>query len=205
MTINTAYDRIAVLNLIVHNREISLMNNGFESEKVLMAGFGGQGILFMGRLLSYTGMINGYEVTFIPSYGAEMRGGTANCNVIVSKGPIGSAIIEVPDSLIVMNQPSLDKFEPKLKKDGLIIVNKSLVSRDVERKDIKTVYVSATELAEEKLGSNKVANLVALGSYLKATGLFSFEDVSKGLDGYVPENKRKMLEINLKALELGFK
>ena len=181
------------------------MAKDFESEKVIMAGFGGQGILFMGRLLAYTGMIKGYEVTFIPSYGAEMRGGTANCHVIIAKKPIGSAIIEKPDSLVMMNQPSLVKFESWLKKDGLLVANESLIENKPERKDITSVMVRASELADKELGSNKVANLVVLGTYLKTTGIFSQEDIAAGLDGFVTGSKRKMLDINQRALQLGFK
>lgn len=180
------------------------MNKGLDEEKVIMAGFGGQGILFMGRLLAYTAMIKGYEVTFIPSYGAEMRGGTANCNVIISKKPIGSAIIEVPDSIIVMNQPSLDKFESRLKKDGLLVINESLIDREVKRSDIVSVGIMATEMADKELGSNKVANLIALGAYLKASNVFSLEDIEEGLDGYVTGGKRKMLDVNIRALRLGY-
>jgi 2-oxoglutarate ferredoxin oxidoreductase subunit gamma len=177
------------------------MLNG--TEKIIMAGFGGQGILFMGRLLAYVGMLQDKEVTFIPSYGAEMRGGTANCRVVLSEKPIGSPLVETPDTLIVMNRPSLDKFETKLKSNGLLVINTSLVDRDTTRKDIRALKVPATRMAEE-LGRPGIANLIALGAYLKFTGLFEMEPVVAALAEWLPPDKAHLMEINRKALAKGF-
>ncbi len=173
-------------------------------EKIVMAGFGGQGIMLMGKLLAYAGMFEGRNVTWLPSYGPEMRGGTANCMVIISTGRIASPYIVEPSSIIVMNQPSLDKFEKAVKSNGLILVNSSMVNRAVERRDLKVFKVAASELAED-LGSVHVANMVALGAYVKVKPIVKIESLEKSLSSVLPVYRRDMLKLNRRALKLGFR
>jgi 2-oxoglutarate ferredoxin oxidoreductase subunit gamma len=139
-------------------------------EQVIMAGFGGQGVMSMGQLLAYSGMLEGKNVSWLPSYGPEMRGGTANCNVIVSDDEIGSPIVTEATAVIAMNLPSLDKFEHSVMPGGTLIINSSLIERKCSRTDIDVFYIPANEIADE-LGNNRVANMVMLGAYLKKTGI----------------------------------
>lgn len=138
-------------------------------EQVIMAGFGGQGVMSMGQLLAYSGMLEGKNVSWLPSYGPEMRGGTANCNVIVSDDEIGSPIVTEATAVIAMNLPSLDKFEHSVMPGGTLIINSSLIERKCSRTDIDVFYIPANEIADE-LGNNRVANMVMLGAYLKKLG-----------------------------------
>ncbi|MBX5326976.1 MAG: 2-oxoacid:acceptor oxidoreductase family protein [Candidatus Bathyarchaeia archaeon] len=168
---------------------------------VLMAGFGGQGLMFIGKLLAYCAMKRGLNVTWIPSYGPEMRGGTANCTVVISDEPIGSPVISAPEALIVMNNPSLEAFESKLKSGGRLFVDSSLVTRKVMRKDVEVVAVPADDIAME-VGEKKAANLVMLGAYIAKTGVISKEDVAEGLRELFGA-KIQFLDVNMKALEKG--
>lgn len=172
-------------------------------EKVIMAGFGGQGVMAIGKLLAYAGMIEGKHVTWMPSYGPEMRGGTANCSVVVSDEEVGSPLISKDGTAaIVMNLPSLAKFENELVPGGKLLINKSLINEKPTRTDLDVHYVSANELASE-LGNDKVANMVMLGAYLELTKIVKVESV---LDAFVKvfgENKSKLVPINKKALEKG--
>lgn len=170
---------------------------------IIITGFGGQGILFAGKILAYTALVKGKQLSWLPSYGPEMRGGTANCHVIVSDEPVGSPIITVPDVLISMNKPSLDKFENTVKEGGTILYDKSLIDRDVTRNGVKSVAVEATgiAMAEEKPG---MANMVMLGALLKATGIFSLDDIRMGVEKTVPASKKHLIDVNMQMIEKGY-
>lgn len=173
-------------------------------EGVLIAGFGGQGVLSTGQLLAYAGMVEGKHVAWIPSYGPEMRGGTANCGVSVSTTPISSPVVSEPTVLIAMNRPSLEKFEPWVVPGGLIMVNSSLIKIKVKRTDVRIIYVPANDLAEE-LGNSKVANNIILGALLEMTGVVSPEAVMESLKSVLPPARHKLIPINQEALEMGAK
>ncbi len=168
---------------------------------VIMAGFGGQGVLLIGNLLAYAGMKEKLNVTYIPVYGVEMRGGTANCTVVLSEGEIGSPIINTPKSLIVMNRPSLDKFQPRLASGGIQIVNSSLVDPKLVEKGgrIRTVLVPANELAE-KVGNARAVNTIMLGAYVVATGMVKLSTVEECLSAVMPA---KIVPLNVTALRAG--
>lgn len=171
--------------------------------EIILAGFGGQGILFSGKVLAYAGLKAGREVSWLPSYGPEMRGGTANCNVIVSEKPIGSPIIPNPDVLVALNRPSLDKFEDTVKPNGYIIMDNSLIDREVKRTDLNVIKIPATEMCHEsKLGS--LANMVVAGKLIKETGLYTMDEIIEGLKKSVPPTKAALVEKNIKAIELGY-
>ena len=171
--------------------------------QILIAGFGGQGVLFAGKLLAYKGMYDGKELSWLPSYGPEMRGGTANCSVIISDTPVGSPIVDSPDVLMVMNLPSLDKYENAVVKGGKIFVDSSFIERKVVRDDVNAYYIPATKMAAEA-GVPTLANMILLGKMLKETQVLDFE----GLDGVfkkiVSAKRADLIEANLKALELGY-
>lgn len=173
-------------------------------EEIIMAGFGGQGVMSIGRLLSYAGMKEDDEVSWMPSYGPEMRGGTANCTVIVSDEKIPSPLSSKPDTIIVMNLPSLDKFSPMVKSGGLILYNSSLIEKEVEREDVETVAVPANEVANE-LGNSKVANMVMLGTYLgvQTKNFVRLETVKDALENVLPARRHDLIPLNKKALERG--
>ena len=171
--------------------------------QILIAGFGGQGVLFAGKLLAYKGMYDNKEISWLPSYGPEMRGGTANCSVIISDTPVGSPIVDSPDVLMVMNLPSLDKYENAVVKGGKIFVDSSFIERKVVREDVNAYYIPATKMAAEA-GVPTLANMILLGKMLKETQVLDFE----GLDGVfkkiVSAKRADLIEANLKALELGY-
>jgi len=169
------------------------------TREIIFAGFGGQGTLSMGKFLAYAGMDANMNVSWLPSYGPEMRGGTANCSVILSDEPVGSPIINKPNALIVMNRPSLDKFEATLVKGGLLITDSDLVDRATTRDDIEVICIPAqTEAA--KIGSKQIANMVLLGALVKKTGIVTMEELISALKAH---GKEKFFEINKKALEVG--
>jgi 2-oxoglutarate ferredoxin oxidoreductase subunit gamma len=170
--------------------------------EVIVAGFGGQGVLFTGQLLSYAALDEGKEVTWIPSYGPEMRGGTANCTVVVADEEIGSPLVRNPGAVIAMNLPSLDKYEPVLKVGGLLVINGSMVNREVNRKDIRSVVVPANEIAEE-LGDKKLTNMVLLGALLGNVEVIPLDALKKALKEHLPERHQKLLPLNYQALEKG--
>lgn len=167
-----------------------------------MAGFGGQGVLSMGSLLAYAGMLEGKQVTWMPAYGAEQRGGTANCSVIVSDKPIGSPVVVEPTELIVMNRPSLDKFISRVKPGGLVFINVSLVTQKVERSDVTIFEIPATGVALS-LGSDRVANMVVLGAYIEATKAVAMTSVIESLKKALPVHRHNLIPMNEKALEKG--
>lgn len=173
-----------------------------KTTEILFAGFGGQGIMFMGKLLAEAGLISKKNVTWMPSYGAEVRGGTAYSATKISDKEIASPTVTNPDILVVMNEPSLIKYEDKLKSDGVLIMNKSLIHANPRRKDIKVVSIPMTEIAS-KLGSIKYANMIAVGALLKRSKLFSVRLVSAALRQMLPD-KEDLFLINKKAIEKGY-
>lgn len=170
--------------------------------EIIIAGFGGQGVLTAGQILAYAGMSEGKQVSWFPSYGPEQRGGTANCSVVVSPKPVSSPVVQRPTSCIVMNQPSLDKFESWVRPGGVLVVNTSLVSRPVGRSDIQVVPVAATDEAIA-LGNPKVANMVALGALLGATGAVEAGSLEKALRKVLGPGKERLVPLNMKALQRG--
>jgi len=168
---------------------------------LIIAGFGGQGVLLIGKILAYGAMHAGKEVVWFPSYGPEMRGGTANCSVVISDRPVGSPIVASPRGLIAMNLPSLDRFEPAVKPGGLIIVNTSLINRHVGRTDVDSLEVACTELAMAA-GSARAANMVALGAYVGMTGAIEVAE-AEALVRETFAQKPKLVDVNLKALAAG--
>jgi len=178
------------------------MANGFY-EEVVIAGFGGQGIMLTGRLLAQTAMKRGLEVTYMPSYGAEVRGGTANCMVVLADEPIACPVVGRPDSLIVMNKASLNKFAPRLKIGGLLVMNSSLIDTEPQLDDsIEIITVPADELAVE-LGSHKSANMVALGAYLQKRGHLAPDAAARALPDVLAKRYHKTLPVNAEALRRG--
>lgn len=169
------------------------------SQQIIFAGFGGQGILSMGKFLAYAGMDANMQVSWLPSYGPEMRGGTANCSVILQDEPVGSPIVTKADSLVVMNRPSLDKFENSVVPGGLIIMDSDLVDRMPERKDVEVIAIPAQTDAAE-IGSKTIANMILLGALVKKTGIVSMDAILKALKEH---GKEKFYESNKKALEKG--
>lgn len=170
--------------------------------EILLAGFGGQGIMFMGKLLAQAGLISRENVTWMPSYGAEVRGGTAYSMTKISSGTIASPVVITPDILVVMNEPSLSKYEDKLKSKGILIMNKSLIENKPRRKDIRVVSIAMTDLAS-KLGSARSANMIAIGALLKASKLFSIKVVASALKEMLGD-KEDLYLVNKKAIEKGY-
>ncbi|MBQ6468732.1 MAG: 2-oxoacid:acceptor oxidoreductase family protein [Lachnospiraceae bacterium] len=172
------------------------------TREYLFAGFGGQGLLFSGKVLAYKGLIEDKNVSWLPSYGPEMRGGTANCSVIISDEPVGAPIISNPDVLVAMNLPSLDKYEPLVKAGGTILVDSSLIERKVERDDVSVYYIPATKLASEN-GAPTLANMILVGKLLEVFGEYDAERVRTALGKCVSARHADLLELNLKAMESG--
>jgi 2-oxoglutarate ferredoxin oxidoreductase subunit gamma len=170
--------------------------------ETIIAGFGGQGVLFTGKVLAYAGLEVGLEVTWLPSYGPEMRGGTANCTVVISDEEIGSAQVMNPRSVIVMNQPSLDKYEDQVAPGGYLVVNSSLVNRKAIRKDITIIEIPGTELAEE-LGDKRLTNTVLLGGLAAKADYLTLKSIEKGIEKSLSKDKKNLLESNIKALQKG--
>jgi len=170
--------------------------------KVLFAGFGGQGVLLMGQLLCKAAMHENYEVSWMPSYGPEMRGGEANCGVVVADEPIGSPLVTEPDIAVIMNKPSLDKFEPNIKVGGTLLYNTSLIDREPLRKDIKAIPVKCGEIAQE-LGNIRVANMVMLGAFNKLSLNLPEESLIEALRDALGPEKEKLIPINRRAIEIG--
>jgi len=169
---------------------------------ILISGFGGQGILFSGKVIAYAGLNDGQEVSWLPSYGPEMRGGTANCSVCLSKEPIGSPLVVSPDVLVVMNLPSLDKFIDSVVPNGLVIIDSSIVTKKVVRKDVNVVYIEATKIAEDN-GLKGMANMVITGRLFKESKFCSAEALDAGILKSVPASKAKLIGSNRAAVKLG--
>jgi 2-oxoglutarate ferredoxin oxidoreductase subunit gamma len=170
---------------------------------IIIAGFGGQGVLFAGQVLAYAAMDAGRHVTWIPSYGPEMRGGTANCTVIIADEPIGAPIVDRADIAIVLNMPSFEKYEPLVKPGGLLIVNSAIITARSERDDIGVIYVPANLIAEE-LGSAKMLNMVVVGALLGARPILSLEQLEQSLRDHLPASKQYLLDANMQVLQRGF-
>ena len=173
-----------------------------EEMRIVFAGFGGQGLLFAGKVVAYAGLIDDHEVSWLPSYGPEMRGGTANCSVTMSDAPIGSPLIMNPNVLIAMNQPSLLKFEPDVTAGGIVLVDTSLVTRLPERTDITVFPLEATNMAEEA-ELKGLANIVLVGKLLKETSFCSIETIEAAIRKAVPPRKTALIEKNIQALKIG--
>ncbi|HTG00902.1 MAG TPA: 2-oxoacid:acceptor oxidoreductase family protein [Nitrospirota bacterium] len=171
-------------------------------QDVMLAGFGGQGVLVAGKLLAYAGMLEGRHVTWFPSYGAEIRGGTANCTVIVSDGEIGSPVVYKPSAMLIFNEASLKKFEARIAPAGHLILNSSLVHIEPSRNDVQRVDIKANDVAEE-LGDGKIANMVMLGAFLRITGVVSLDSVLSALKEVLPQRRQYLIPLNEAALKKG--
>ena len=172
------------------------------TKQILLSGFGGQGILFAGKFLAYKGLTAGKNVSWLPSYGPEMRGGTASCSVILSDEPVGSPIVSNPDILIAMNLPSLDKFEPTVAPGGIIIADSTLIERKVTREDVTVYYIPATKLAGDN-GMPTLANMIIMGKLLKVLEDYDTASVDAALGKVISAKRADMLDINRQAMQLG--
>ncbi len=170
---------------------------------ILIAGFGGQGVLFAGKALAKMGMHSDLHVTWLPSYGPEMRGGAANCSVIISDNEIGSPLVPTPDILIAFNIPSFDKFTPAVKAGGCVFADSTMIDKKTDRQDINAYYIPASKLADEN-GLKGLANVVVLGYMLKKTGIFEYDAFLSDIISAIPASKAALIEGNTKALKLGF-
>ncbi len=171
--------------------------------QILLAGFGGQGVLFVGKFLAYKGLIEDKQLSWLPSYGPEMRGGTANCSVILSDEPVGSPIVTEPDCLMAMNLPSLDKFEASVVSGGRIFVDSTLIERKIAREDVKAFYIPATKMAMD-MGSPNLANMIILGKMIRECPEIGTDNVETTLKKIVPPKKANLIESNLKAIQMGY-
>lgn len=170
----------------------------------VFAGFGGQGVILAGKILAQAGADYGLQVTWLPSYGPEMRGGTANCTVVLSNEPIGSPVVDNPTALVAMNLPSLDRFEKTVAKAGTILINSSLVARPTERDDVRVLNVPANDIAVS-LGNSQAANMVALGAIIKATGIISLELIKSTMVRMLShKDSANLIAVNQQALEAGY-
>ena len=173
-----------------------------KTTQILIAGFGGQGILFAGKFLAYKGLTEGLQVSWLPSYGPEMRGGTANCNVILSDTPVGSPIITQADVLIAMNLPSLQKYVNSVVAGGQIYVDSSLIDAKVEREDVEVFYIPATQMAKDNEISS-LANMIIMGHVLENNPNLSFDGTQEVIQKLVPAKKAALIDLNMRALLLG--
>lgn len=171
--------------------------------EIIVSGFGGQGVLFGGQLLAYTAMDLNKKVTWIPAYGPEMRGGTANCTVIISDEEIGSPLVNKPKAVIAMNLPSLNKYEDVIKPGGVLIVNTSMVDRPATREDITIMSLPGNEIAEQ-LGAPKSLNMLMLGALLSKLPVFTLDELAKSMEAHTPERNKRFLPGNLAALKAGY-
>lgn len=173
------------------------------TSQILLAGFGGQGILFAGKLLAYAGMLENREVSWLPSYGPEMRGGTCNCSVIISDDPVGSPLVLTPDVLCVMNLPSLDKFEKSAAEGSHVFIDSTLIGRAPDRSDVKSHFIPATRLAMEH-SLDGLANVIMCGKILRDSGVLSMDIMDRAMKKCVPARKADLIEKNMKALSVGY-
>ncbi len=171
--------------------------------RCIFAGFGGQGLVSMGTLVAYAGMVEGRQVTYSPSYGIAMRGGMANCTVVVSDDEIRSPVVTDPSVLVAMNEAALDCLQSKVAEGGWLFVNASLVDKPVMRSDVKAVYVNATGIALEQ-GDGRMANMAMLGAVMKLAGVVSFESVTRAIETTFSKKLHKLIDGNLKVLKRGF-
>ena len=174
-----------------------------KTNQILIAGFGGQGVLFAGKFLAYKGMVENLNVSWLPSYGPEMRGGTANCSVVLSDMPVGSPIIPTPDVLVAMNLPSLQKFVDTVVPGGKIFVDSTLIEAKVERTDVEVFYVPATQMAKDA-GLSTLANMILMGKVMKECGAVDFAGNKETLESFIPAKKAGLIDANCKALQAGY-
>ena len=174
-----------------------------KTNQILIAGFGGQGVLFAGKFLAYKGMVENLQVSWLPSYGPEMRGGTANCSVVLSDMPVGSPIITAPDVLVAMNMPSLQKFVDTVVPGGKIFVDSTLIDAKVERTDVEVYYIPATQMAKDA-GFATLANMILMGKVIKETQAVRFDNNLETLQSFIPAKKAKLIDINCQALQAGY-
>ena len=173
------------------------------THQILIAGFGGQGVLFAGKFLAYKGMVEDKNISWLPSYGPEMRGGTANCSVVLSDMPVGSPIITAPDVLVAMNLPSLQKFVDSVVPGGKIFVDSTLIDAKVERTDVEVFYIPATQMAKDA-GFSTLANMILMGKVIKETDAVRFDNNLETLKSFIPAKKEKLIDINCQALQAGY-
>lgn len=171
--------------------------------QILIAGFGGQGVLFAGKFIAYKGLSENREVSWLPSYGPEMRGGTANCSVILSDEPVGSPIVAKPDVLMAMNLPSFDKYEDSVVPGGAVFVDSTLIARKAQRTDIKTFYIPATKMAAEA-GTPTLANMIMVGKMMKESGAVSLDGLEETMKKFVPAKHANLIEANMNAIMAGY-
>ena len=174
-----------------------------KTTQILIAGFGGQGVLFAGKFLAYKGLVQDKQVSWLPSYGPEMRGGTANCSIILSDTPVGSPIITTPDVLVAMNLPSLQKFVDTVVPGGKIIIDSTLIDMKVERTDVEVFYVPATQMAKDA-GFATLANMILAGKVLKETDAVAFAGNKETLESFIPAKKANLIDVNCQALQTGY-
>jgi 2-oxoglutarate ferredoxin oxidoreductase subunit gamma len=174
-----------------------------DETSIIISGFGGQGTLFAGQVLAYAAMDNGMEVTWIPSYGPEMRGGTANCTVIISNETIGSPLVRNPDIVLALNLPSIDKYEERIPTGGVLVANSSLFPREIQREDITSLLIPVNEIAEE-IGFSRLGNMIMIGAMLALKPILPLDTVKKALEEHIPERHKKTLPLNFKAMDKGF-
>ena len=172
-------------------------------KQILIAGFGGQGILFSGKFLAYEGLIDNKEVSWLPSYGPEMRGGTANCSIIISDTKIGSPIVDHPDVLIAMNAPSFDKYVNEVNSGGQIFVDSSLIEKKCQRTDVEAYYIPATKIAYDE-NLTGLANMIILGMFIKKSGIIPQENIEKAMQKVVSAKKQELFGLNMKAVKIGY-
>ncbi len=171
--------------------------------QILIAGFGGQGVLFAGKFIAYKGLSENREVSWLPSYGPEMRGGTANCSVILSDEPVGSPIVAKPDVLMAMNLPSFDKYEDSVVPGGAVFVDSTLIARKAQRTDIKTFYIPATKMAADA-GTPTLANMIMVGKMMKESGAVSLDGLEETMKKFVPAKHANLIEANMNAIMAGY-
>ena len=174
-----------------------------KTTQILIAGFGGQGVLFAGKFLAYKGLVQDKQVSWLPSYGPEMRGGTANCSVVISDTPVGSPIITNPDVLVAMNLPSLQKFVDSVVPGGKIFIDSTLISAKVERTDVDVFYIPATQMAKDA-GFSTLANMILMGKLMKECDAVAYDGNKETLESFIPAKKAKLIDINCRTLQAGY-
>ena len=174
-----------------------------KTTQILIARFGGQGVLFAGKFLAYKGLVQDMQVSWLPSYGPEMRGGTANCSIVLSDMPVGSPIITNPDVLVAMNLPSLMKFVNDVVPGGQIFIDSTLIDAKVERTDVQVFYIPATQIAKDA-GFSTLANMVLMGKVMKECGAVAFEGNKQTLEAFIPAKKANLIDVNCQALQTGY-
>lgn len=174
-----------------------------EETSIIISGFGGQGTLFAGQVLAYASMDNGFEVTWIPSYGPEMRGGTAHCTVIISEEAIGSPLVRTPDIVLALNLPSVDKYEYIVPDGGVLVVNSSLMNREIKREGIQALQIPANKIAEE-IGMARLVNMIMVGAMVAIKPILPLDAVKKALEEHLPERHKKTLPMNFEAMDRGY-